>query len=154
MDPIEPYSPRPEAGSDPRSGPRPQRMGMQLPVGTDPASVRQRIEAMEMLLERSFVVPGINRPVGLDSIVGLVPVVGDFITAAMGAYILWEARNLGIPKWKIWRMAGNIAFDTAVGAVPVAGDLFDFLFKSNTRNLKIIKRHLDKHHPAQRTIEG
>jgi len=134
-----------------QSGPRverPRRMGYELPVGTDPHSVRQRVEAMEILLERSMVIPGINRAVGLDAIIGLVPVVGDIITAVMGAYLIWEAKNLGMPKWKLWRMAGNLAFDSAVGAVPVAGDLFDFLFRSNTRNLKIIKRHLDKHHPV------
>lgn len=124
---------------------RPRPMG--LPVGNDPAAVRRRIEALEQLLERSFVIPGINRPVGLDAIAGLIPVAGDFVTAAMGAYLVWEARNLGLPKWKLWRMAGNVAFDSAVGAIPVAGDVFDFLFRSNTRNLKMIKRHLDKHHP-------
>ena len=127
---------------------QPQRpRPMSLPMGTDPHAVRQRIEAMERLLERSFTIPGINRPVGLDAIAGLVPVVGDFVTAAMGAYIIWEANNLGLPKWKLWRMAGNVLFDSAVGAVPVAGDVFDLLFRSNTRNLKIVKRHLDKHHP-------
>lgn len=120
----------------------------------DPAAIRKRIETMELLLERSFVIPGINRAVGLDSIIGLVPVVGDIVTAAMGAYIVWEARNLGLPQWKLWRMAGNIAFDAAVGAVPVAGDLFDFLFRSNSRNLRIIKRHLDKHHPGTGILEG
>jgi hypothetical protein len=124
---------------------RPRPMG--LPAGRDPGSVRQRIEAMEHVLERAFVIPGINRPVGLDAIVGLVPVVGDVISAAMGAYIIWEANNLGLPKWKLWRMGGNLLFDSAVGAIPVAGDVFDLLFRSNTRNLKIVKRHLDKHHP-------
>ena len=124
---------------------RPRPMG--LPTGKDPAAVRQRIEAMENLLERSFVIPGINRPVGLDAIVGLVPVVGDVVAAAMGAYIVWEASNLGMPKWKLWRMGGNVLLDSAVGAIPVAGDVFDFLFRSNTRNLRIVRRHLDKHHP-------
>jgi len=137
-----------------QSPPRPQPMGINLPLGNDPVSIRRRIEAMEMLLERSFVIPGIKRPVGLDAIGGLIPIVGDLVTAALGAYIVWEARNLGIPKWKLWRMAGNIAFDTAVGAIPIAGDLFDFMFRSNTRNLKIIRRHMDKHYPASRVIEG
>ena len=118
----------------------------------DPLAIRRRIEALEMLLERSFVLPGTRMGVGLDSIVGMVPVIGDVITAAMGAYIVWEARNLGLPKWKLWRMGGNLLFDTALGAVPVAGDAFDFFFKSNTRNLKIIKKHLDKHHPASATV--
>ena len=127
---------------------QPQRpRPMSFPTGTDPAAVRRRIEAMEHLLERSFVIPGINRPVGLDALAGLVPVLGDLVTAAMGAYIVWEASNLGMPKWKLWRMAGNVVFDSAVGAIPVVGDVFDFLFRSNTRNLKIVRRHLDKHHP-------
>lgn len=128
---------------------RPTRLSrgpMEL-LGNDPAAIRRRIEAMEHLLERSFVIPGLNRPVGLDAVAGLIPVVGDLISAAMGAYIVWEARNLGLPKWKLWRMAGNVAFDTAVGAVPLAGDAFDFLFRSNSRNLKIVRRHLEKHHP-------
>ena len=120
---------------------------MGFPAGRDPVSIRRRIEAMEHLLERSFVIPGINRPVGLDAIAGLVPVIGDVVTAAMGAYIIWEANNLGLPKWKLWRMGGNLLFDSAVGAIPVAGDVFDFLFRSNTRNLRIVRRHLDKHHP-------
>jgi Domain of unknown function (DUF4112) len=145
-------SPRPLA--DRPQVQRARALASELPLGTDAASVRKRIEGLEMLLERSLVIPVINRPVGLDAIAGLVPVAGDLLTAAMGLYIVWEGKNLGMPKWKLWRMLGNVAFDSAVGAVPVAGDLFDFLFRSNSRNLKIIKRHLDKHHPAQRVIEG
>jgi hypothetical protein len=122
--------------------------------GRDPASIRRRIEAMEAMLEGLFVIPGTNRRVGLDSLVGLIPVVGDLATAAMGAWIVWEARNLGMPKWQLARMAANVGFDTLVGAIPLAGDVFDFLFKSNTKNLRIIRRHLDKHHPSTVTIEG
>ncbi|OBX19829.1 hypothetical protein A9995_04540 [Erythrobacter sp. QSSC1-22B] len=133
---------------------RPIPMGMDLPTGNDPVSIRRRVEALEHVLERSFRIPGVNYPVGLDAIVGLVPVVGDLITAAMGAYIVWEGKNLGMPKWKLWRMAGNVAFDTAVGAVPLVGDAFDLVFRSNTRNLRIIRKHLDKHHPATRVIDG
>ena len=122
-------------------------------MGSDPHSVRKRVEAMEQLLERSFHIPGTRIPVGLDSIVGLVPVLGDLVTAAMGAYMIWEARNLGMPKWKIWRMMGNLGVDTALGAIPLVGDAFDLLFRSNTRNLKIIKKHLDKHHPGTVVID-
>jgi len=125
-----------------------------LPLGTDALSVRRRIEALEKLLENSFTVPVINRPIGLDAIVGLIPGIGDAVTAAMGLYLVWEARNLGMPQWKLWRMAGNVGIDALLGAVPVAGDLFDFLYRSNTRNVKIIKRHLDKHHPATALLEG
>ena len=122
--------------------------------GRDPASVRRRIEAMEVMLEGLFVIPGTNRRVGLDSLVGLIPVVGDVATAAMGAWIVWEARNLGMSKWQLTRMAANVGFDTLAGAIPFAGDLFDFLFKSNTKNLRIIRKHLDRHHPSTVTIEG
>ncbi len=129
-------------------------MGIDVPTGTDPASIRRRIEAMEHLLERSMVVPGTNYPIGLDTIIGFVPVVGDIVTAVMGAYIVWEAKNLGLPRWKLWRMIGNIAIDGAVGAVPVVGDAFDVVYRSNTKNLRIVKKHLDKHHPQTRVIEG
>ena len=127
---------------------------VELPVGSDPAAIRRRLEALELLLERAFVIPGINRKVGLDALVGLIPVVGDLFAAALGSYLIWEARNLGMPKWKLLRMAGNIAFDTALGAVPLAGDAFDLLFRSNTRNLRIVMRHLDRHHPETTIIEG
>jgi hypothetical protein len=131
-----------------------ERAANRLPVGRDPASVRRRIEAMEGLLERAFHMPGTKYRIGLDSIVGLVPVLGDVVTAAMGAWLIWEARNLGMSKFHIARMTGNVAVDTALGFVPFAGDLFDFVFRSNTRNLRIVRRWLDKHHPQTRTIEG
>jgi hypothetical protein len=127
---------------------------MSIPTGSDPQSVRQRVEALEMLLERSFRIPGINYPIGLDAIIGLVPVLGDIVTTGLSAYMVWEARNLGLPKWKLWRMAGNVGFDALLGVVPVVGDAADVLFRSNTRNLRIIKKHLDKHHPETRVIEG
>ena len=129
-------------------------MTTQLPLGTDALSVRQRVEGLEKLLEGLFTIPGTNLRIGLDAVVGLLPVAGDAITAAMGLYVVWEAHNLGMPKWKLWRMAAHVGFDTLLGAVPLAGDLFDVFYRSNTRNLKIIKRHLDKHHPATRALEG
>lgn len=125
-----------------------------LRLGRDPASVRLRVEALEKILERAFVVPGINRPVGLDFIVGLVPVVGDVVAAAMGTWLVWEARNLGLSKWQLTRMMGNVGFDAALGLVPFVGDAADFFFRSNTRNLRIIKRHLDKHHPSTVTLQA
>lgn len=139
---------------------KPHRMGPEGPgftlpsLGNHPAAVRQRVEAMEKLLERSLTIPGTRIPIGLDALAGLIPVAGDLITAAMGLWIVWEGKNLGLPKWQLWRMAANVGFDTAVGAVPLVGDVFDFAFRSNSKNLRIIKRHLDKHHPATRVIEG
>lgn len=132
----------------------PRRMELDLPVGNDPVAIRRRVEALERVLERAITVPGINHKVGLDSIVGLVPVAGDLVAAAMGLYLVWEARNLGMSKWQLARMTANVGFDTMVGAIPIAGDLFDFVFRSNSRNLKIIRKHLDKHHPHTRVIDA
>lgn len=131
-----------------------RRMTTTLPTGTDAQSVRKRIEMLERMLEGLVEVPLLGRKVGFDAIVGLVPGIGDIVTAAMGLYLVWEGRNLGISRWQIWRMLGNVGVDTVIGAVPVAGDLFDFLYRSNTRNLKIIRRHLDRHHPETRIIQG
>jgi len=122
--------------------------------GTDPTSVRQRVEAMEKLLERMIVIPGINRPVGLDVILDLIPGVGGIAGAALGSYMVWEARNLRMSKWQMTRMAGNVGADFLLGLIPWIGAIPDFFFRSNTRNLKIIKRHLDKHHAGTATIEG
>jgi hypothetical protein len=133
---------------------RPEPMTFTLPTGTDPESVRARVVAMERLLERSFTIPGVNMPVGLDALIGLVPVLGEIVTTAMGAYIIWEARNLGLSKWKLARMGANVLFDTAIGAIPLVGDAVDLVFRSNTKNLKIILKHIDKHHPETRVIEG
>ena len=123
-------------------------------MGNDPRAVRMRVEALEKLLERAFHIPGTKIPFGLDSIIGLVPVLGDLIIAAMGAYMVWEARNLGMAKWQLIRMTANVGIDTAIGAIPIVGDAFDLVWRSNTKNLRIIKKHLDKHHPGTRIIEG
>lgn len=131
-----------------------EQIAAQIPgMSSDPQAVRKRLEALEMLLERSFHIPGTRIPFGLDSIVGLIPVLGDIVTAAMGAYMIWEARNLGMSKWQLTRMAANLGIDTAIGAIPLLGDAFDFMWRSNSKNLRIIKKHLDKHHPGTRVID-
>lgn len=122
--------------------------------GTDPQSVRRRVQALERVMERLVVIPGINRPVGLDAILSLIPVAGSTAGAAIGAYIAWEARNLGMSKWQVARMGGNIGVDWLLGAIPVVGAIPDFFFRSNTRNLRIIKRHLDKHHAGTATVDA
>ena len=131
------------------------RLAATLPGLTNsPADIRSRIEAMERLLEGLFVIPGINKRVGLDAIIGLVPGIGDLITGAMGMWIVWEARNLGMPRWQLARMSANVGIDSLLGMIPLVGDLFDFVFKSNSYNLRIIKKHLDRHHPATAVIDA
>lgn len=131
-----------------------RRMDMDLPLGTDPVSILRRVEMLEYVLERAIALPGIRRKIGLDAVIGLVPVAGDVIAGLLGMYLVWEARNLGMSKWQLARMTANVGFDTLLGAIPVAGDLFDFVFRSNSRNLRIIRKHIDKHHPHARVIEG
>ena len=123
-----------------------------FPTGKDPQSVRQRVEAMEKLLERSFTIPGTNQKFGLDVILELIPFVGDAAATILGSYMIWEARNLGMSKWQMSRMAGNVGVDFLLGLIPGIGLVPDFFFRSNTRNLRIIKRHLDKHHANTATM--
>ena len=123
-------------------------------MGTDPASVRKRVEALERIMERLVVIPGTNRGIGLDVILDLVPFAGSTAGALIGAYMAWEARNLGMSKWQMSRMAGNFGVDWLLGLIPWSGAIPDFQFQSNTRNLRLIKRHLDKHHPETATLQG
>jgi len=129
-------------------------LAARLPIGRDPASVRQRIEGMERLLEGLFVIPGTKQRFGLDVTLDVIPVAGDLVGALLGAYIVWEARNLGMSKWQLARMAGNVGFDALLGAIPLIGAIPDFFFRSNSLNLAMIRRHLDRHHPATATIEA
>jgi hypothetical protein len=122
-------------------------------LGRDPAAVRKRIETMEAVLERMFVIPGIRQPIGLDVMLDLLPIAGDLVGAALGTWLVWEARNLGMSKWQMARMFGNVGIDALLGAIPFIGAIPDFFFRSNTRNLKIIRRHLDRNFPATVTLE-
>ena len=111
-------------------------------AGPTQADSLARITLLTKLLDSAFVIPGTNRRVGLDAVIGLVPGIGDAISTILASYIIWEARQLGLPRWKIARMMGNVAVDTAIGAVPLVGDAFDLFFKANERNLRIIHDHL------------
>ncbi len=125
-----------------------------LPMGRDALSVRRRVEAMERVMEGLFVIPGTNRKVGMDVILDIIPFAGSTIAAAVGTWMAWEARNIGMSKIQMARMFGNIGIDWAFGMIPFVGAIPDFFFRSNTRNLRIIKRHLDKHYPSTTTLEG
>jgi hypothetical protein len=125
-----------------------------IPFGKDAAAVRQRVVAMEHLLEGLFTIPGTNRKVGLDVILDIIPIGGGVVASAMGAWMVWEARNLGMSKMQIGRMFGNVGVDFMLGLIPFVGAVPDFFFRSNTRNLRIIKKHLDKHHPSTATVNN
>jgi hypothetical protein len=100
----------------------------------------RRLRQLAWLLDNSIPLPGGFR-IGLDAIVGLVPGIGDALSALVSVYIVNEARQLGAPRSILLRMMGNIAVDTLVGAIPFAGDLFDAGFKANSRNLALLARY-------------
>jgi hypothetical protein len=87
-----------------------------------------RLDALATLMDGAFVIPGTKIRMGLDGLIGLVPVAGDLIGSLISSYIVWEAHQLGAPRWLMGRTAINIMLDTAVGAVPVVGDAIDVMF--------------------------
>jgi hypothetical protein len=113
-------------------------------AGPSRSETLARLDALATLMDSAFVVPGTRIRLGLDSLIGLVPGIGDVASALISSYIVWEARQLGLPRWKIARMLGNVALDTTVGAIPVVGDVLDVFYKSNRRNLKILREHLER----------
>ena len=93
------------------------------------------------LLDEAVKIPVIGYRVGLDALLGLVPVIGDFSGFAISSYIIFKAHNMGVPREKVSRMVFNSLVDVFVGSIPVVGDLFDVFWKSNKRNMKIVERH-------------
>ena len=111
----------------------------------NPALVQQslyRLEAMARLMDSAFAIPGTNIRMGLDGLIGLVPVAGDLIASVISSYLIWEARKLGAPRWLIGRMLMNVAIDTLVGSVPLLGDAFDIMFRANLKNMALLKKYL------------
>lgn len=114
------------------------------PDAQDLARSRARLERLATLLDEAFVVPGTSLRVGIEPLLGLVPVVGDVAGLAIGGWFVAEALRLGAPPELVRRMVGNLVVDAAVGAVPLAGDLFDFAFKAHRRNAALLGAHLDR----------
>jgi hypothetical protein len=103
-----------------------------------------RVEALATLLDTALVIPGTNLRFGIDALIGLVPGIGDAVTTAVSLWLVKEARALGAPAHLIARMLGNILIDGVVGAVPLVGDAFDLVWKSNRRNLHLLRGHLER----------
>jgi hypothetical protein len=101
-----------------------------------------RLEAMADLLDTAFVVPGTGIRFGFDSLIGLVPGIGDAITTGLSLFIVYEAHQLGARPHILARMLTNLAVDGVIGAVPVVGDVFDLAWRANRRNLRILREHL------------
>jgi len=101
----------------------------------------RRLSGIARLMDTAIRIPGTGIRFGADSVMGLVPVIGDAGGALIGLYIVNEARRMGVPSDKLTQMVGNIAVDSLVGGVPVFGDLFDVYFKSHRRNVDMIMQH-------------
>ena len=104
----------------------------------------QRLKALRnisSLLDSAFVVPGTEFRIGLDPILGLVPGLGDLVSPLFAIALLWHSRDLGIPRVIQLRMIFNVTIDAFVGLLPVAGDVFDFAWKANDRNIVLLERH-------------
>lgn len=102
----------------------------------------ERLERLTWWMDERFRIPGTNRRVGLDGLLGLIPGIGDTATMAVAGYVVVEAWRMGAPGHLIGRMAANVAVDYVVGTVPLVGDLFDFAFKANSRNIRLLRRWL------------
>jgi hypothetical protein len=114
----------------------------------------QRLERLAELLDSALPVPGTRFRVGLDSIFGFIPGIGDAAGAAVSTYLIFEAARLGVSVGTLLRMVGNVAIETVIGAVPLLGDLFDVFWKANLKNLALLRAGLargDLHHrtPSQ-----
>jgi hypothetical protein len=113
-------------------------------VGTHSSPGLERLRSLSRLLDTALPVPGTRYRFGLDAVIGLVPFIGDAVGALFSIYIVFQAGRLGAPKSTLLRMIGNVGLDTLVGEIPLLGDLFDFGFKSNTRNLALLEHHLEQ----------
>jgi len=104
-------------------------------------AAERRIGRVTHALDELVAVPGTSIRVGLDPVIGLIPVVGDAVAAVVGVWVIGEAARFGIPRLVLGRMAVNLIVDLAIGAIPFLGDIFDFAFRSNSANLELFRRH-------------
>jgi hypothetical protein len=110
----------------------------------DQARRLARLKRLAHLMDTALRIPGTGIRFGVDSALGFIPAAGDVIGLGISLFTLTQAVRLGAPRRLVTRMIGNIAIDTGLGAIPVAGDIFDLLFKSNTRNLKLLLEHFER----------
>ncbi len=110
------------------------------------ADARTRVHRLARLMDSSVRLPGGLR-IGVDGLVGLVPVVGDLAAAGASVYIIAQAARAGVPTRALARMVLNVALDAVIGAIPVLGDLFDVAFKANLRNARLMEAYLDRRAP-------
>jgi hypothetical protein len=114
------------------------------PVRGSRAAALARIDRLSRLLDTAVTIPGTNIRFGADALIGLVPGIGDAVTTAMSAWIVYEAHQLGAPGHLLARMIGNVALDGVIGAVPLAGDAFDVMWRANRRNYRLLRDWMER----------
>jgi len=102
----------------------------------------QWLKVLAAWLDNVFIVPGTNWRFGLDPIIGPIPIVGDLATTVISLYIIAAAAQMQVPKSTLARMGLNIVIDSVVGAIPFVGNIFDFAWKANARNMQLLERSL------------
>ncbi|HTZ03778.1 MAG TPA: DUF4112 domain-containing protein [Xanthobacteraceae bacterium] len=110
----------------------------------DAAGRRAALDRLDLLataFDTAFILPGTNVRFGVESLLRLVPGVGDALASLLSFYLLYEARRLGVPRLLLARMLGNVLLEGTVGLVPVAGDAFDVFFRANRRNVALLRTH-------------
>ena len=121
----------------PAAAPLPGRAGSE-------EGARARLEAIARLLDSRWRVPGTNIRFGADAVLNLLPGVGLLAAKGVSAYLIWEARRLGVPTGTLLRMVGNVGLDALISAVPVAGWVGDVFYRANLRNVALLREHLDR----------
>lgn len=121
---------------------------------TSPQQELERLEALAAQMDSAFRIPGTSIRLGYDSLLGLVPGIGDTLALAPAGYILWKARGLGVPNTGLARMIGNVGIDAIIGSIPLIGDIFDVGFKANRRNVALLRKHLERTGKAAPKAKG
>jgi hypothetical protein len=119
-------------------------------IPSSPQAYLEHLDALAWMLDSSIQIPGTRFRIGVDAVIGLIPVIGDLIGAAFSTYILATAARMGVPRVTLMRMGFNIAVESVVGLVPVAGDVFDMAWKANRRNVDLLREHAENPEKARR----
>ncbi|RYI29966.1 MAG: DUF4112 domain-containing protein [Acetobacteraceae bacterium] len=118
---------------------------------SDPSAGERRLQRLDIiarLLDSRWRIPGIGVRFGADALLSLLPAIGPIASTAVSAYLIWEARRLGISTGMLLRMIGNLGLDAVISAVPLAGSVGDVFFRANLRNMALLRHHLEKTAPA------
>ncbi|MGJ0427859.1 DUF4112 domain-containing protein [Methylobacter sp.] len=101
----------------------------------------KQLEQLARLLDNSFRIPGTSFQMGLDSLIGLIPGIGDTTGGILSTYIIWQAARMGVPRVVLMRMGVNVILDALLGAIPFFGDIFDIAFKANRKNIQLLSNY-------------